>query len=113
MEYNKKLTFSNNPVHIKSLPVYGWFERDTLMLHICFQIFMDSLEKDKVLEVINWDCDDKHKNVKNTIIRLRSWWIERRDKDRLNEIDYSNNDQYEEDSKQLHNLMLIRKYLVV
>lgn len=114
METKKRnLTFSNNPVHINSLPKYSWIERDTLLLHIAFQIFMDALEKDRVLEVINWECNDEYRTVRQYIIELRNWWLQRKDKDRLKEIDYSDEQQYEEDSTHLHMLMLIRKYLVV
>jgi len=109
----RKLAFSNNPVHIESLPKYSWIERDTLLLHIAFQIFIDALEKDKVLEVIDWDSSEEYKKVKRYIIELRNWWMVRKDKDRLKEIDYSDETQYEEDSTYLHMLMLIRKYLVV
>ena len=110
-EKKRNLVFSNNPLYIKSLPGFGWVERDVFMLHACFQIFMDSIEKDGLLESIDWNRDEEYSKIKKKIIILRDWWLERKDKDRLNEIDYSNPAQFEEDSTFLNNLILLRKYL--
>jgi len=85
---------------IESLePVYkGWCDRDFIMLHACFQILKDFIEKEKGDEY----CDyEHHKEFVDEVRFLYNWWLER------SKLDWSY-DTHEEDNEMLIRLMKIR-----
>lgn len=58
---------------IKSLPKKRWVDRDILMLHSCFQILEDFVEKEDGLN----HCDyEEHKEDIDTCRELYNWWEE-------------------------------------
>lgn len=95
-----------NTLKIESLPD-GWRDKDLILLHACFQLLKDFIEKEKeIIKQINWNCDEETKKAKSEIDFLYSWWLERLDKE--NELDET---QYEEDNFMLKRLIDVRKYL--
>lgn len=56
---------------IKSLPKKRWVDRDVLMLHSCFQILEDFVDKEDGLN----HCDyEEHKEDVDTCRELYNWW---------------------------------------
>lgn len=86
---------------ISSLPnSKTWIDRDTVMLHACFQILKDCVEKEKVCE----KCDPiTHKNEIEEIMFLYTWWEKRKTDKSVN------NDK--DDDIMLTRLINIRKFL--
>ena len=84
---------------INSLPtVKDWIDRDTIMLHACFQILEDCIEKENV------DTNSTHKDFINEVKELNKWWQIR--KRIIHTID-----TIEEDDKMLSRLIKIRTCL--
>jgi hypothetical protein len=88
---------------IYSLPTAKvWIDRDEIMLHACFQILEDCVEKEKVDTHCNYKA---HKKFVDEVRFLYKWW-----KGRNQDHSYSNK-QTEEDNKMLIRLMKIRTAL--
>ena len=88
---------------IESLPSSKhWVDRDEIMLHSCFQILKDCIEKEKVDKHCNYDA---HKNCVDEVRLLNKWW-----KKRVRLKNFKDN-QYEEDNEMLLRLMKIRNAL--
>lgn len=86
---------------IYSLPKSNiWLDRDEIMLHACFQILQDCVEK----EHVDTHCDyEVHKEFVDEVRFLYNWWLKRK-----------NNDSYDndiEDDEMLIRLMKIRTQL--
>ena len=86
---------------IDSLPnSKQWVDRDLIMLHACFQILQDCVEKEKV----DTHCDyQSHQDFVDEVRFLYNWWLNRK-----NDVDFDNN---EEDNQMLNRLMKIRLWL--
>ena len=82
---------------IESLPsAKEWIDRDEIMLHACFQILKDCVEKEKVDEF----CDfETHKDFVTEVRFLYNWWNTREDSN------------YTEDDEMLLRLLKIRGFL--
>lgn len=78
-----------------------WIDRDEIMLHACFQILKDCVEKEQV--DTHWDYDT-HKETVDEIRFLYKWWNER--VKQLTTIEQS-----KEDDAMLIRLMKIRNFL--
>lgn len=62
---------------IESLPnSKTWVDRDVIMLHACFQILKDCVEKEHVDVHCNYES---HKEFVNEVRFLYAWWMERRE----------------------------------
>lgn len=60
---------------IESLPTAkSWVDRDTLMLHSCFQILKDCVEKEKVDTHCNYEAN---KDFVDEVRFLYNWWEKR------------------------------------
>jgi|WetSurSiteA1Bulk_404760.scaffolds.fasta_scaffold22833_3 hypothetical protein len=90
-----------------------WSDKDKIMLHACFQLLKDCIEKEKLLTgFIDWTLDDKSKKVNEEIEYLNNWWIERVQLERNKDIDpVWTAGQYEIDDEMLIRLIKIRRYL--
>jgi hypothetical protein len=91
---------------IQSLPnvkEQSWIDRDEIMLHACFQILQDCIEK----EGVDNHCDyEHHKGFIDEIRELNKWWKERQEKE------WEDDDkQNEEDEEMLVRLMKVRLFL--
>lgn len=102
-----------NVLHIKTLSE-GWIDPDLLMLHACFQVLSDFLEKENPFGLISWDHDEEHKEVKTEIIFLYDWWQKRKILEE--DLTILNNrlaPQNLEDTEMLIRLMKVRTFLWV
>ena len=84
---------------IDSLPKAkdGWIDRDIIMLHACFQILQDCVEKENVDTHCNYEA---HKDFVDEVRFLYNWWLNRK-----NIEDFDDSD---EDNEMLSRLMKIR-----
>ena len=83
---------------IESLPSSDiWIDRDDVMLHSCFQILKDFIEKEKGHIACNYI---HHKEFVDEINILYKWWINR-----------INKDEDEQDDSMILRLMKIRNQL--
>jgi hypothetical protein len=54
----------------------GWHDKDSVMLHACFQLLKECVEKEMVLsDHIDWSVDEKHRIAKIEIEELYNWWL--------------------------------------
>ena len=77
-----------------------YVDRDVIMLHACFQILQDCIEKENVDTYCNYD---DHKEFVDEVRFLYNWWLKRKD-----DIDFDNDAQ---DDEMLIRLMKIRSSL--
>jgi len=89
---------------IESLPKKNekWVDRDEVMLHSCFQILKDCIEKEHVDTHCNYET---HKDFVDEVRFLYDWWNKRIKKD------YISIEQTEEDDLMIMRLMKIRTSL--
>lgn len=86
---------------IDSLPsIIHWIDKDEIMLHACFQLLQDCVEKEQVDTRCNYE---EHKNIVDEIRFLYKWWLKRK-----NDEDFDN---YNEDNEMLYRLIKIRLFL--
>ncbi len=84
-----------------------WLDKDLIILHACFQILSDCIEKENLFTGhIDWTNDEEQRNAKKEIEILYNWWMKRKIKN--NSLDEK---QYEEDNTMLKKLIDIREYL--
>lgn len=90
-------------IKIQSLdPAYKtWIDRDEIMLHACFQILKDCVEKERVDTHCNYET---HKEFVDEVRFLYNWWLSR-----MNNTDPIEN--MEEDNEMLIRLIKIRGQL--
>lgn len=111
----------------------NYYDVDTRMLHACFSLLVDFVEKEKPEESIDWQADESHSMAWNEISYLYLWWTSTRNL-RKDPLDYSYSsidgwmndplfkdacvqsskleaEWYEEDTINLMRLMKIRSFL--
>ena len=49
-------------------------DKDIVMLHACFQLLVDSIEKDKLHDHTWWGISRGHQRAKKIIDELYAWW---------------------------------------
>ncbi len=88
----------------------GWSDKDNVLLHACFQLLTDCVEKENLLNGhINWS---ENLDAKKELSFLYDWW-----KDRIQEEENEKFDpiwtkgQYEADTEMLVRLVKMRKFL--
>lgn len=87
----------SNVLHIKSLNS-EWRDKDSIMLHACFQLLKDCVEQENLLEChLDWSNTEKERLAKIEIIELYQWWLS-----------YSEADVPNWDANNIENIMLKR-----
>ena len=86
---------------------WGWCDRCDLILFSSFNILKDFMEKEYP-GIVDWDYDQQHKNIKQELQELYSWWTLTRP---INIRDTCSLYQDDEDQKMLERLMKIRQYM--
>ncbi len=95
-----------NILKIESLS-NGWCDKDIVILHACFQLLKNFVEKEKdIIEQIDWEHTKEKRKAKKEIDFLYNWWLER-----LNVEDDLDEKQYLEDNQMLKRLIKIREHL--
>lgn len=89
-------------IRIDSLPnAKQWIDRDVVMLHACFQILQDCVEKEQVDTHCNYEY---HKDFVDEVRFLYNWWMDYKHKD-------GGLDNHKEEDEMLSRLMKIRTSL--
>lgn len=89
-----------------------WCYKDLVLLHACFQLLTDFVEKENINETCDWQWDENHRNAKNEIDELYNWWKIRADlESRVIMDSIEDEQQYVKDNERLVRLINIRKYL--
>lgn len=66
---------SANILKIESLPD-DWRDKDSIILHACFQLLKDFVEKEDVAHrKNNWEADESRVAAKAEIDELYTWWL--------------------------------------
>jgi hypothetical protein len=91
-----------NILKIESLDE-GWRDKESIMLHACFQIMKDCIEKENLLGGhTDWDADEQHRLAKREIEDLYHWWLS------YTESDIPSQEGFEEETKMLVRLVKVR-----
>lgn len=81
------------------------------MLHACFQLLTDCIEKEGLLAHWDWPADNRV-DVKTELETLYTWWKQRVKRDQADGIDWIwTPEQREEDNTMLIRLVKVRGYL--
>ncbi len=100
-----------NVLKIKTLD-NDWSDKDQVLLHACFQLLCDCIEKEKLLDFTDWDHNKSYRDAKKEIDELYVWWKKRAKAQQNNELDpVCSEGQYEKDTQMLIRLIKIRKFL--
>lgn len=95
-----------NHLHIESLPE-GWTDKDIIMLHACFQLLTNAIEKQHLFSgELNWDFDESSRKAKAELEELYQWWIQRKNQENTLE-----QNRYEKDTEMLIRLIKVRGYM--
>lgn len=96
-----------NKLNIESLS-QDWCDKDIVMLHACFQLLCDCIEKEGLFRLTDWTVDERHIQDKQAIEALYQWWLQRRD---LDDAVDQQHPQYEQDNQKLIELIRLRHLL--
>jgi hypothetical protein len=56
-----------------------WHDKDEVMIHACFQLLVDVVEKENLFTGdIDWQHSEKEVSEKAEILELYNWWLEYR-----------------------------------
>ena len=81
----------------------NWRGKDSVMLHACFQLLKDCVEKENLLDGhIDWNADERQRLTKKEIEELYHWWLSYTGSDILDD------ESYEIETKMLVRLVTIR-----
>ena len=76
----------------------NWRDKDSVMLHACFQLLKDCVEKENLLDGhTDWNADERHRLAKKEIEELYNWWLS-----------YSESDSPDDKKYEYENIMLMR-----
>jgi len=51
-----------------------WRDKDTVMLHACFQLLTDFIKDELYNGYNDWEADEDHRMAKREMEELGSWW---------------------------------------
>lgn len=87
---------------IETLPSVkeAWIDRDMMLLHASFQILVDCIDKENLLNHCNFET---YKETIMSLMGLYNWWKIR--------TDSSYNDNQDEDTRKLTQLIELRSFL--
>lgn len=99
--------FAMRELKIESLDE-EWHDKDEVILHACFQLLKDFVEKED-LSITDWDAETDSAAAKNEIDFLYQWWIRKLNADAKTGI--IDKEEYAEEDEMLLRLIKIRRYL--
>lgn len=89
-----------------------WCDKDIVLLHACFQLLTDFVEKEEPEVPTDWQFDEAHKNAKREIDELYAWWKDRVSKAEAGKLGpLWDESQYKNDNDMLMRLINVRRYL--
>lgn len=103
-----------NVLKIESLGE-GWMDKDALVLHACFQLLSDFIEKEMLPmdKYLNWNAAEDTKKARKEIEELYAWWQEWKKEDRAGNTTASEEHtaDYLKENEMLKRLIDVRMYL--
>ena len=102
----------SNVLHINSLDE-GWRDKDDVLLHACFQLLTDFVEKEMLVQDYpDWDATDQTKNARKEIEALYAWWQEWKNDDSHKTSSFREDEkQYYKENQMLKRLIDVRMFL--
>lgn len=99
-----------NLLHMSTL-TEGWCDKDHVLLHACFQLITDFVEKELAESWwIHWDQDEDHAAAKKEIDILYAWWKEWQVK--LNDGSFHHDlADYQKENEMLKRLIEVRQFM--
>ena len=89
----------------------SWSDNDNVMLHACFQLLTDCIDKEGLLTHWDWAADGKQE-IKAELETLYGWWQQRTERERADHVDWLwTPGQQAEDTAMLIRLVQVRSYL--
>ncbi|MGH2553521.1 MAG: hypothetical protein ACRDEB_07385, partial [Chitinophagaceae bacterium] len=103
----------SNILKIESLSD-GWCDKDHVLLHACFQLLSDFVEKEMLPmdKHLDWKADNDCKKARKSIEELYAWWQEF--KKTVDEKSYTfkeDIDNYQHENEMLKKLIDVRMYM--
>lgn len=103
-----------NLLKIKSLSK-GWRDKDHLLLHACFQLLNDFIQKEMLPmdKYLDWNGTEETRKARNEIEELNVWWQEWKKTDRGHKTTSSEEDHadYLKENEMLKRLIDVRMYM--
>jgi len=103
----------SNILEIESLDT-GWRDKDDVLLHACFQLLSDFVEKEMIVQDFpDWNATAEMIQARKEIEELYAWWKDWRQKDMLAgsssfEADFKN---YSIENEMLKRLVDVRMHM--
>jgi hypothetical protein len=112
-QYFKQKMKNPKKLKIKSLKKHSWADKDTVILHACFQLLTDFVDKENIdLHPYQWTHDENVRTIRVEIDALYKWWKSYVPKYKKGKISYiKGNEQYKSENEMLIRLIKIREYL--
>ncbi|UDL05109.1 hypothetical protein [Marinobacter sp. CA1] len=67
-----------------------WRDKDTVMLHACFQLLKDCVEKERLLDGnTDWQADERQRETYRELKALYDWWCGYADNRFPDDADYA------------------------
>ncbi|MEH0153972.1 hypothetical protein V6R21_07470 [Limibacter armeniacum] len=90
-----------------------WSDKDNVMLHACFQLLVDCVENEQLLDGhIDWSVDQLHIHARQELLQLYNWWRKRVEGEKQGEIVQTMDEvQYQIDDEMLIRLIKVRRFL--
>ena len=92
----------------------GWCDKDHVLLHACFQLLSDFVEKEmQVQDYPDWNASVESRNARKEIEELYAWWQQRKNDEIMERSTSSGEDRgiYTKDNAMLKRLVEIRMHL--
>jgi hypothetical protein len=103
---------NSKKLKIKSLKNWKWMDKDGIILHACFQLLTDFVEKEDKKSLTDWTYTEETKKEKAEIDTLYQWWKSYLKKFKKGKIDpFGDKGQFEEENEMLIRLIKIRHKL--
>ncbi|MBC3910055.1 hypothetical protein [Undibacterium umbellatum] len=81
----------------------AWRDKNSVMLHACFQLLKDCVEKGQLFSGhVDLDVDERHRCAKIEIKELYEWWLS------YSEPDIPDQESYEIETQMLIRLVKVR-----
>ena len=101
----------NNMLRIDTLGE-GWCDKDNVMLHVCFQILSDAVEKDNLVNKLSEETESWYIDARHEVMELYNWWQSRKNEEtkRFSMSGEEDHDTYLMENTMLKKLIDIRIY---
>ena len=90
----------------------GWHDNDEVMLHACFYLLKNFIEKEKPFRCPSWEQNEEYSLAQSELIFLYDWWKKRKKLETSHKmVNNKLHPQNIEDNEMLMRLVKIRLFL--